>query len=179
MADLIWKIDQPFPPADEMAPYTPNGDGVIPLIIRPTPERLIKLLRNAWVEARKTNDADYIIDLWQAERPSEDEDEDEDILQDTWAALMDGVLANQLFSTVGLPVGVRIPQEGSLTAETLLPLIGITIVGGLIAAAVVIVLGGVALPAVAVAAGEVVELVIATGASASNIVPFAVLAAAA
>lgn len=175
----IWTIDQAFPANVDLAPYAPNAQGVIPLVIKPTPERLRKLLRNAWVGVQINNDADYIIDLWQATKPSEGDDEDEDIFQDTWDALADGVLANELFGSVGMPLGVRIPAEGSITAETALPLIGITLIGLGVAAVVSIVLGGVTLPAVAVAAGEVVEIIVATGASSSNIIPFAVLAAAA
>lgn len=92
-----------------------------------------------------------------------DELENEDILADSLAALADGVRINTILNGEIRALGVALDETAEVITETLLPLIGITLLG-IAAAAVIITVGGIPLAPVAVAAGETVELIIATGA---------------
>lgn len=111
--------------------------------------------------------------------PESDCDDGDDIWEDTILQLADGVLANILSGGQVRAIGYEIEEEGSIETETELPLIAVAFVGLAAAFVVTLILGGVTIGAVAVAAGETVELLIATGASAGNIIPFVALAAAA
>ena len=105
------------------------------------------------------------------------DDEDEDTFADELAALADAVVVNQQSGGLVKALGYAIDTAGQVIAETVLPLIGLTLLAIGAAYVVSIVIGGLTVGTVAVAAGEVVELVVATGASASNIVEFAAVAA--
>ncbi len=111
--------------------------------------------------------------------PESECDDDDDIWSDVILELADGVLANVLEGGRIRAIGYEIEEEGSVEVETELPLIAVAFVAVAAAFVLTLVLGGLTIGTVAVAAGETVELLIATGASAGNIIPFVALAAAA
>jgi hypothetical protein len=115
---------------------------------------------------------------WDAECDCEDDDDNEDILKDGVISLADGLLDNILSGGQITALGYAIDSEGSIITDTILPIIGITVLA-IAAGTLIVSIGGIALAPVAVAAGETVELVAATGASASNIVELVVTLAAA
>lgn len=138
-----------------------------------------------WVLWQETNDdravqaSEYLrqfIDRasWDISCENEDPECDEDdVWQDDIMSLADGIISNSFAGGVQRAIGYAIDDVGHIITETVLPLIGITLVAIGVAYVATIVLAGVTIGTVAVAAAETVELVIATGASATNIVEFA------
>lgn len=107
--------------------------------------------------------------------------EDEDILEDVYQAMMDGVLSNTLIGGVTKAIGYALDEAGRVITETVLPVIGLTLVGLAVGALAAVIVGGVTIGTVAVAAGETVEILVATGATVaeSKIIELVALAAAA
>lgn len=110
-----------------------------------------------------------------------DDDDDEDTLQDAYEALMDGVLENTIIGGITRAIGTALEDAGRIITETILPVVGITLVGLAVGALAAVIVGGVTVGTVAVAAGETVEILVATGASVaeSKIIELVALAAAA
>lgn len=110
-----------------------------------------------------------------------DETDDDDILEDSLAELADGVLSNTLIGGAVRAIGYAIDDLGRIITETVLPVIGITLLGLAVASVASIIIGGVTVGTVAVAAGETVEVLVATGAAegAAKIIELVALAAAA
>lgn len=109
--------------------------------------------------------------------PCEDGCEDEDTLADDLLALADGVLSMTQTGGIIKAIGYAIEQAGEFIFGTALPVIGLTFLAIGAAYVVTLLLGGVAIGTVAVAAGETVEILLTTGAAASNIVEFAAVVA--
>lgn len=107
--------------------------------------------------------------------------EDEDILEDAYQAMMDGLLGNTLIGGAVKAIGYALDEAGRVITETVLPVIGLTLVGLAVGALAAVVVGGVTIGTVAVAAGETVEILVATGATVaeSKIIELVALAAAA
>lgn len=114
---------------------------------------------------------------WDVPCEQENDCDEDDTWADELAALADGIIGNTFSGGAQRAIGYAIDEAGSIIVDTVLPLIGITLVGIGAAYVVTLVLGGLTIGTVAVAAAETVEVLIATGASASNIVEFAAIAA--
>lgn len=119
----------------------------------------------------------HALDVFEFEPCGKSDNEEEDTFADDLLALADAAVVNNQSGGVVRALGYAIDQAGQVIAETILPLVGVTLLALGAAYVVSIVIGGLTIGTVAVAAGEVVELVVATGASASNIVEFAAVAA--
>lgn len=117
------------------------------------------------------------LDMFDFESCGGDDDDEEDTYADELLALADAMVVNQQSGGLVKALGYAIDEVGQVIAETVLPVIGLTLLAIGAAYVVSVVIGGLTIGTVAVAAGEVVELVVATGASASNIVEFAAVAA--
>lgn len=110
---------------------------------------------------------------WDVACESEDECDEDDTWADELAALADGVIGMGMVGGAIRAIGYAIEDVGELVVNTILPIVGVTFLAVGAAYVVTLLLGGLAIGTVAVAAGEVVEVVISTGASASNIIEFA------
>jgi len=108
-----------------------------------------------------------------------DECDEDDTLQDSIQALADGIMSNTVIGGAVRAVGTALDDLGKIVTETLLPIVGLTVLGLAAAAAFSVLVGGVAVATIPVAAGEVVEVLISTGATAAapKIIEFVALAA--
>lgn len=99
-------------------------------------------------------------------------DEDEDTLADDFESLADGVMSMSQAGGVVKAIGYAIAAAGEFIVNTALPVVAVTLLAIGAAYVVSLVVGGLAIGSVAVAAGETVEVIFATGATASNVVEF-------
>lgn len=154
--------------------FTPMPEGVFPVVLCVEASDITRLLSAASVGAAILYGEDITtlaplytalnwIDEPQCITADCEELENEDILADSLGALADGVRVNTILNGEMRALGVALDEAAEVITETLLPLIGITLLG-IAAAAVIITVGGIPLAPVAIAAGETVELIIATGA---------------
>jgi hypothetical protein len=92
----------------------------------------------------------------------------DDTLADELRALADGIVSNLYEGRVELvPLGAILETGARLITQTLLPLIGITLIGGAVAGLVSVLIDGILVDTVTVAAAEVIHLTIETGALAT------------
>lgn len=167
---------------------TPMPGGIFPLVLCVTAEQVTRLLSAASLGAvlLDGSDAETMAPLYDAlnnlDAPAclpEGENCEDDIWADALMGLADGVLVNTLEGGVFQALGLEIESEGSIEAETILPLIGLAFLAVGAAFVVSILVGGVAVGSVALAAGEAVEILVLTGATEAAPVAVTALALAA
>ncbi len=105
------------------------------------------------------------------------EEEEEDTYADELGLLADGILSMSQTGGLIKAVGYVMETAGEFIVNTVLPVVGLTLLAIGAAYVVSIVIGGLTIGAVAVAAGEAVEILVTTGAAASNIVEFTAIIA--
>lgn len=98
--------------------------------------------------------------------------EDEDTVADDLADLADGILSMTQAGGIIKAIGYAIEQAGEFIFNTALPVIGLTFLAIGAAYVITLVVGAITVGTVAVAAGETVEILLTTGAAASNIIEF-------
>lgn len=167
---------------------TPMPGGIFPLVLCVTAEQVTRLLSAASLGAvlLDGSDAETMAPLYDAlnnlDAPAclpEGENCEDDIWADAVEALADGIIINTLEGGAIQALGYEIESEGSIEAETILPLIGLAFLAVGAAFVVSILVGGVAAGSVALAAGEAVEILVLTGATEAAPVAVTALALAA
>lgn len=116
------------------------------------------------------------LDLLDFEPCGNDCDE-EDTLADELGALADGVMSMSQSGGIITALGYAIEAAGEFIWETVLPVVGVTLLAVGAAYVVTLIAGGLTVGSVLIAAGETVELVVSTGAAVSNVIEFTTLVA--